>query len=89
MRRSLLDRIDFLGGSCNRLRSLNPAIYSRWAPGRYVYPRAQVSREFSAHFGMHPDLGPLIHDAERNNGNINIRVNRIIQRSPAARAGDH
>jgi hypothetical protein len=32
-------------------------------------------------------LGPLIHDGERKNGNINIRVNRIIQRVPTARVG--
>jgi hypothetical protein len=36
-----------------------------------------------------PKLGPLIHHAERNNGNINIRVNRIIQGSSSARAGDN
>jgi hypothetical protein len=34
-------------------------------------------------------LGLLIHDAERKNGNTNIRFNRIMQRSPAARAGNH
>jgi hypothetical protein len=38
---------------------------------------------------MHPDLGLLIQDAERNNGNINIRVNRVMQRSPTATAGNH
>jgi hypothetical protein len=34
-------------------------------------------------------LGLLIHDAERNNGNTNIRVYRIMQNSPTARAGNH
>jgi hypothetical protein len=54
-----------------------------------LYTQRPVSKEFSGHFGMHPELGPLIHDAERNNGNINIRVNRLIQRSSTARVGDH
>jgi hypothetical protein len=34
-------------------------------------------------------LGLLIHDAERKNGNTNIRFNRIMQRSPTSRAGNH
>jgi hypothetical protein len=28
--------------------------------GRHVYPRTPVSKEFSGHYGMHPELGPLI-----------------------------
>jgi hypothetical protein len=41
----------------------------------------------SGHFGRHLDVGELNHDAEKTNENINIRVNRVIQRSPTARAG--
>jgi hypothetical protein len=70
--------------------------FSRSLPNKDKIPssgvngtKQPVSEEFSGHFGMHSELGPLIHDAERNNGNINIRVNRIIQSSPTAREGDH
>jgi hypothetical protein len=32
-------------------------------------------------------MGQLLHDAERKNGNINIRVNRIIQRISTSKVG--